>query len=536
MKIRILILFGWIILISNHISGNKVTDSLFWVLDKAIENRGNYLHTKTQRIEMLSNILHKSANLSYTVQDGIYNDLYNEYSSFNYDSAFSYSLHLLKNAYASKNVLLINKARIKVGFSLLSAGLFKETIDTLYNISLKNLPDTLKLDYYYLLARTYFDMSDFTGDSYYAPLYNTIGKHMLDSALMLCNDGSKKYLKYSGLKYLRSREIKKARLTYERLLKFPDMDLHEYAIEASSLSFIYKFDNEPDLAIQILIKAAIADFMASTKETVAVRQLAEIVYNNGDIERAYKYVKVALEDAHFYGARHRKIQISDILPSIEDRQLEIVQHQRKTFLIYSLSITCLSLLTIVFGIIIFRQVSNLRKAKKYLSFANKRLEESNKRLEEANLIKEEYIGHFFNTISEYIDRFEKLKLYVGRKITTRQMDDIKDIISAIDIRKEREEFYHNFDSIFLKIFPQFMYEFNTFLKDEHIYPDSGQLLTPEVRIYALIRLGFADNEKIAKFLGYSLNTIYSYKTKIKNRLKIPVEEFDRKLMKIRTGN
>ncbi len=535
MRIRMLILFGFTVLLTNRIDGNKITDSLFLVLDKAIENKADYQRVKKLRIEKLTTVLRWSPGISYTDQDRIYNELYDEYSSFNYDSAFTYSLHLLKNAYTSKNIILVNKARIKVGFSLLSAGLFKETIDTLRGVSLKNLPDTLKVEYYSLFARTYFDMADYTGDSYYSPLYNSEGEHMLDSAIILCQDSSKMFLSWSGLKYLRNGAVKKARTIYEKLLKYPDLN-RRYAIEASSLSFIYKFDNEPELATQMLIRAAIADILASTKETVAIRQLAEIVYKQGDINRAYDYVKVALGDAHFYGARHRKIQISDILPSIEDRQLEIVQHQRKTFFIYSLSITFLSLLTILFGIIIFRQLKNLRKAKKFLSLANERLSEINKRLVEANLIKEAYIGHFFNAISEYIDRFEKLKVNIGRKITTHQFDDIKDTIGGIDIRKEREEFYHNFDAIFLKIFPDFIKEFNSFLKDEHIIPNSGQLLTPEVRIYALIRLGFADNDKIAKFLGYSLNTIYTYKTKIKNRLSIPVEEFDKKLMKIRTVN
>jgi hypothetical protein len=282
----------------------------------------------------------------------------------------------------------------------------------------------------------------------------------------------------------------------------------------------------------MLIRAAIADIVVSTKETVAIRNLAEAVYQKGDTHRAYTYVKIALEDAYFYGARHRKIQISDILPSIEDRQLEIVEHQRNTFLIYALSISILSLVTISLGIIIFIQLGKLRKTKKFLSLANERLSLINKRLSEANLIKEEYIAYFFDIVSEYINRFEKMKVTIGRKITTRQVDDIRDVIGVIDIKKEREDFYHNFDSIFLKIFPDFMKEFNSLLKEDSIFHDTGNLLTPEIRIYALIRLGFTDNNKIAKFLGYSLNTIYAYKTKINNKLKVSVEEFDKKLLNV----
>jgi DNA-binding CsgD family transcriptional regulator len=328
--------------------------------------------------------------------------------------------------------------------------------------------------------------------------------------------------------------MKEARKCYEELLRSKTLDGHQYAIEASSLGYTYKYDQEPELATQMLIRAAIADIQASIKETVAIRNLAETVYKKGDNKRAYNYVKVALDDAYFYGARHRKVQISDILPNIEDRQLEIVMHQRKTFLIYSLSITVLSLLVILFIFIIFRQLRILNKAKKYLSEANKRLSEINRNLLEANLIKEEYIGHFFDTISEYINRFEKIKINVNRKITTHQIEDIKDIIATIDIKQEREQFYISFDSIFLKIFPDFVEAFNQFLKDDQLISNSKHMLTPEIRIYALLRLGISDNDKIARFLGYSLNTIYSYKTRIKNRLTIPIDEFEKKLMSIKT--
>ena len=533
MKIRALILLSLGLLCHTFAFGNKTTDSLLVELDKVIANRASLLQAKNQRIEALSEILRKSSNISYYVRNDIYNELYAEYRSFNYDSAFTYSLRLLSNAYQSKSQLLIDKSRIKVGFTLLSAGLFKETLDTLDNISVSDLSDTVKIEYYSLLARTYFDMADYMGDRFYAPIYIKKGNQMLNSAIALCSDSSRMFLSLNGLKYLRDGDMKQARHVYEKLLKDKTLDGHQYAIEASSLSFIYKYDKEPELAMQMLIKAAIADIAVSTKETVALRNLAEIIYKNGDIDRAYKYVKVALEDAYFYGARHRKIQISDILPSIEDQQLEIVQHQRKTFFIYSLSITVLSLLIILFVFIIFKQVKNLRKAKKYLSLANDRLSEINHRLTEANMIKEEYIGHFFDTISDYINRLEKIKVNVDRKLTTRQFDSIKDVTVSIDIRKEREQFYHNFDSIFLKIFPNFMEEFNSYLKEEIIIQETNQLLTPEVRIYALIRLGFTNNEKIAKFLGYSLNTIYAYKTKIKNRLNIPAEEFERKLVHYR---
>jgi DNA-binding CsgD family transcriptional regulator len=534
MKYRVLIFLGICLLTDTGILANYTTDSLFKILDKEIENRSFYLQQKKQRIESLSYILSKTPALQYTAQDEIYNELFNEYRSFNYDSAFACSIHLISNAYLSKNKTLIYNSRIKIGFTLLSAGLFKETLDTLKNINVKTLSDSVKLEYYFLIARTYFDMSDYVNDNYYTKLYNTIGNQQLDNAISLCRNNKNKFLSLAGLKHLRNGEMKEARNCYEEILRSKTLDGHQYAIEASSLGHIYKNDKEPELATQMLIRAAIADIQASIKETVAIRNLAEIVYKKGDINRAYNYVKVALDDAYFYGARHRKVQISDILPSIEDRQLEIVKHQRKTFFIYSLCITVLSLLVILFVIIIFRQLRVLKKAKKYLSEANKRLTEINRKLLEANLIKEEYIGQFFDTIIAYINRFDKIKINVNRKISAHQIEDIKDIIATIDIKQEREQFYNNFDSIFLKLFPDFVEVFNQFLKDDQLISNSKHMLTPEIRIYALLRLGITDNDKIARFLGYSLNTIYSYKTRIKNRLAIPIDEFEKILLSIKT--
>lgn len=529
MNFKIPIFLVLAILIENTSYSNHVTDSLFSVLDKTIVNRAMYQHAKLLRIKNLSDIIQQSSNVSYLTKDELYSKLFAEYSSYNYDSAFSYSTRLLKNAFLSKNVVLIDKSRIKVGFTLLSAGLFKETLDTLDNIAVNDLPDSIKVEYYSLLARTYSDMADFSVDKYYTPLYNVKAIRNTDSALALCDSNSINFIYISGLKFLRLGNMKIARHYYEKLLRHKNLDGHLYAISTSGLSFIYKFDHEPELAIQMLIRASIADIVASTKETVAIRNLAESVYQNGETNRAYTYVKLALEDAYFYGARHRKIQISDILPIIEDRQLENVKHQRNNFLIYALSISILSVVIIFFGIIIFVQLKKLRKTKKFLSQANESLSLINKQLNEANLIKEEYIANFFDIISEYLNRLEKMKVTIGRKITTRQVDDIRDIISVIDIKKEREDFYHNFDSIFLKIFPDFMKEFNSFLREDSFIHTSENLLTPEIRIYALIRLGFSDNNKIAKFLGYSLNTIYAYKTKINNKLKVTIEEFEKKL-------
>jgi hypothetical protein len=119
------------------------------------------------------------------------------------------------------------------------------------------------------------------------------------------------------------------------------------------------------------------------------------------------------------------------------------------------------------------------------------------------------------------------------KLMTKKIEDIRYVVSNINPKKEREELYHSFDKVFLKLFPDFVMVFNSYFKDEDkIVLKEGQLLNTELRIFALIRMGIHDNEKIAKILDYSINTIYNYKARVKGKSLLPNEEFEKKIMRI----
>lgn len=97
----------------------------------------------------------------------------------------------------------------------------------------------------------------------------------------------------------------------------------------------------------------------------------------------------------------------------------------------------------------------------------------------------------------------------------------------------RNEFYNEFDKSFLKLFPNFISAFNDLLVEEgRIYPKSDELLTTELRIFALIRLGVVDSNKIAHFLGYSLATIYNYRSRMRNRAAGDKDRFEQDVMNL----
>lgn len=549
-KGKLLLLFVFCFTFSTFsYADNPSVEDLLGALDRTLEKREHYLNLKEERIDSL-----KKKRASTTDPASLHSryiitgQLFEEYKSFIYDSAFSYGRDLLLTAYQLKDESFINDAKVKMSFTLLSAGMFKEALDTLNSIKIAALTSDSKVDYYAILARTYYDLSDYSNDHFFSERYNKIGNEYLSQALNVCEPNSVRFQLLKGLEYMRVRDLKNGIQTFEKVIGDRRLSKHEMAIASSSLSYLYRLNKNTESAKFYLAKAAIADIIYSIRETVAIRDLSEVLYEEGNIELSYKYVKVALEDAYFYGAKHRKIQIANLLPIIEGTQLKIVEGQKTDLFYYSIVATILIIFIILFAIIIYRQYRkldaakldltlshhDLEKSNKQLAEANTKLGDINSKLEDANKIKEEYIGSFFKIISEGIEKIEKFKNTIDRKISQKKIDDIKDLVNNMNLKPEREQLYLTFDRTFLKIFPGFIDQFNALFKpDEQFVIGEKQGLPTELRIFALIRLGITDTEKIAGILDYSVNTIYTYKTRVKNKSIVENDKFEEELMKIK---
>ena len=134
----------------------------------------------------------------------------------------------------------------------------------------------------------------------------------------------------------------------------------------------------------------------------------------------------------------------------------------------------------------------------------------------------------------YEEKKEKYRRKKEKRAITSRIDDLfKAIKSEQFIKDERKSFYTEFDRSFLELFPNFISAFNQLLtEDGRIYPKSGELLNTELRIFALIRLGVTDSTSIAHFLGYSLATIYNYRSKIRNKATGNKELFEQDVMNL----
>lgn len=277
--------------------------------------------------------------------------------------------------------------------------------------------------------------------------------------------------------------------------------------------------------------AAITDVQLAVKENEALLSLAINLYEDGDINRSYNYIKAALDDANFYNSRFRNTVIARIQPIIEDTYLFKIEQQRKNLRVYALLTSLFVIILIITVYFIYRQIRIVSKAKKKLHIMNEQLVGANKSLDEANLIKEKYIGYFTNQCAVYVNKLDEYRKYVSRKIKTGQVDELYKFSSRAQ-EKEGEELYMNFDNAFLELYPDFVKEFNSLLRPEEQFKVEKNQLNTELRIFALIRLGITDVNKIAVFLHYSMQTIYNYKSKVKGKSIIGGEQFEEEVKKI----
>jgi tetratricopeptide (TPR) repeat protein len=518
------------------------SDALLAALTRIIDSAQIYDAQKVQRIQNIQSSFAAAKDTAASAQYDYYLDLYEEYKIYKFDTAFLYAKRLEAIAQLMNDPVRTAESKTKLAFILLSAGMYKEAEEVLQQIPIANQPDSVKAAYFLTRGRFYYDLSDYTGDDFFYPGYFQQAGQYLDSALRIFPRASFEHSYYSGLKQIKTGDMDGAYKNLQSLLKRSDLSHHQVALAASTLSFVYFTRNQTDSAISYQAMAAMADIRSSTKETFAVLNLSQVLFSQGNFELASRFIKKAVDDAGFYGARQRKIQLGSILPIIQASEIAAVKKQRQLWTVYGIIASLLLLLFAFLLVTIRRQNQKLRLAQQQISAAHEKLQlantslmELNARLEESNRIKEEYVGYFFTLDAEVFRKMERLKKAIEEKIHYNKFNEIKFLLNNINIADEREELVQNFDRAFLKLFPNFVNEFNELFDEENrVHLQEGELLNTDLRIYALLRLGIKENEKIAEILQYSVKSIYAYKTRLRNKSKVPKDEFDKMVMEIRS--
>ncbi|GAA4368584.1 DUF6377 domain-containing protein [Hymenobacter saemangeumensis] len=466
--------------------------------------------------------------------------IYDEYKAFKYDSAFVYCQRLARLAEQLGDPQKKELTRLKLAFVLLSSGMFKETFDVLERLNPRQLAPADRGSFYFLQARAYNDLGAFNADRTYRPAYYQKALAFADTALQLSRPGSYEYLAVQLFRAQKTNDLARGAAVYAQIRRLPRLTQHQLAVSASTTAYLYELAGQPKKAFELLLVSAAADLKSATKETTAISKAADYCYRKGDLKNAYSFISEARAAASFYNARQRQIQMSQLASVIEGQKINIIEKQRKSLQTLAIILSALAAVVIGFAVVSFRQLRQLRRASRLISATNGELQARNgelrqliNELNEANRIKEEYLGYYFHNSSRYIDKLEALKKRVDGLLGSKQYAAVQKLADGINIKTERNELLKGFDTVFLRLFPHFIDRFNALFREEdRIRLPEDQLLTTELRIFALIRLGISDSEQISRMLGYSINTIYTYKTRVKNRSLLPNDEFEARIQAI----
>lgn len=519
---------------------------------QTMESAPKYDSVKSQQINNLRTELEKNKSADLITRYNLNKQLLDEYKIFKQDSAFVYGIKTRNLAIQLNDEDLIADAIINLGDISVSAGMYKEALEFLEPLDPEAISPNLRSLYYGLIGRCYSEMAEYSNLPFFSTDYNALAADYRRTALELTEDNTffnsflKAFIKYNTGNFNNALKDFQALAEQEQ-----NLSMRESALVHYFLGDLYFQLDEKEKAISHFAQSSIFDIKTSTKENLASIRLAELLFERGEIKDASVFIQKAHDDAAFFGAQQRKIRVGAILPLIEEEIVQRIENQRESLYKQNIVVSLLLLFVIALAGTIYLQVRKLRRAKKVIVEAHENLQNTNNQLLvvndqiysknqelnmvynqllEANKIKEEYIGFFFTQDADIFEKFREFKLKIEKNLKSENLDGIKHLMSYYDLKSEKEKLLQNFDEAFIKLFPKFIEEFNSLLKaEEQIEIKNGHILNKELRIFALMRLGINHNDIIAQILGYSVNSIYAYKTKIRKRSKLDKKDFDSKL-------
>lgn len=496
-------------------------------LDEAIGAHDHYVAVREARIARLKRQLTDAdtADLSFFRWNG---EIYKEYKAYICDSAIHYLNVNLDWAERRGQRDAACETRLELAYLMASAGMYEEATDLLKQIDKRLLPARLLPDYYNSYYKLYTELSFYTLDGSFKKRYQSLAVCYDDSLMQVLSPTSALYLERKETREAAAGHLDEALSINDTRLANAEPNTPQYALVTYHRSLLYRRMKNREEEKRYLALSALTDIRLSITDHASLWTLAELLYEEGDIERAYRYIRFSWNETNRYNARSRSLQTAGILSLIDLTYQAMREKQNGRLRLYIWLISALTLLLVAAVAFIYRQM-------KRLSIARNHLEHANEQLHISNHIKEEYIGRFMNLCSVYINRLDAYRRMVNKKVSAGQTEELLKMVRSREVLDTGlKELYENFDTAFLHLFPDFVEKFNELLQpDERIVLRKGELLNTELRIFALIRLGIEDSSQIAEFLRYSVNTIYNYRAKVKNKACISRDDFETCLMQIR---
>lgn len=496
-------------------------------LDATLEMKETYEKAFDSRIKSIREVYR--SDRSYENQIAFNFRMANEFHSNNFDSTVFFlasnkrlaSQHGDKERLAAANLFLV-EVYAKAGYHIEANTLMQHVIS-------EGIPAGQKLQY----LRTRHTLA---GELMYYASDDTVGEYQFDdrnklrdSLMKYVTPGTYEWYNLNREAALSAKDSASVRKFAQKMMSMSkDKDLKKYA----SACYYYSEGvpgNQKDSALYWLGKSAQADIRAANKDYASLNMIAQNIFSRGDVDRAFKYcADHCMQDALSYNGKLRPWQISKFFPRIEH---EYELRQRRQSRLMTGAVVFVSLLLALLALLslhIFRHHQELARTNDELKSLNNRIKESDK-------IKEEYIALFLGMVSDNINKTRKYQNHILKYLKRGNEKYIIDEIEMLPpIDEDIKTFYKMFDETFLNLYPDFIEQFNALLAEgSAIVPKDNDMLTPELRIFALVKLGVSESSKIASLLHYSANTVYNYRAKIKNKSRVPREQFEDMVREIR---
>ena len=533
-----LLLTSVFLLLTAVINAQKLNlDDLYRQVDQEIEHFPEYVAQYEQQIAATRTDYQKAKNQQERYRLAL--ALYEQYRAFQNDSALAYLNRAETLARQMNQPAQVGDIISRAAFQCSTAGLYNEALAFLRKVDKTQL-DTLGLTHYYMAQmHVYGELGYYTQVSSMREGYYEKQAAYRDSLYNVIDHNSQDYMMQRILELLPQKRYQEATDLSDRWLKDMSPESRDYAIASYYRYLIINNQMNPEQAEYWLCQSALSDIRHAVMDQASLLALAEKLNDEGELTHSYHYIRFTWECNNRFNTRMRNWQIAPILNVIDSNYKE--QLARNTQVLTTSVIVVSILAVMLLGLLFFlhRRNKQLDVARQAVSDSNEKLAALNEELKstnaqlsdkndefallnsqlsESNRVKEEYIGRFMSLCSQYIDKIDDYRKMVNKKMKDKELDELYRLSKSTALKeKELDELYENFDSVFLHLFPNFVEDFNGLLQPEmRLKPRDDNRLPTEIRIFALIRLGFEDSSKIAEFLHYSVNTIYNYRARIKN--------------------
>ena len=517
-------------------------NQLYKQLDAALAQRAYYVELKEKSL----NDIKQGAKYVTSNEDKLklYEQLANDYKAYEYDSAMTYVNKGLLLAQKSNNILFNKRFRLSQTRLLITRGFYAEAKEILQKIAPQEDSHNYQFLYYYTLYELYNNWAAYCENNEFSKNYNQKKMEYLKKAIELSPKKDAFYYYLMGELYYFSNHPNNNKTIqyYKKALSMEKPDSRLHAMTAFALSEVYQKANNQKLTEHYLLVAAISDITSAIKENVALQNIALFIYKHKtrSLNKAQEYINLSLEDAYAYNNRLRRIEISSKLQMITNAYTDDIR-ATNSMLYIALSVIFLLLLGVGLSSLFIRKKNKLLKQKKdeitatsaKMEVLNNQLHLINDELKDTNQKRERLVKVYIDLCYKNIERNSKLRTLAVRKIKANQSKELLSLLSSsTNTEKENKEFLTEFDKAFLSLYPTFITELNKQLTESaHIQLKENGEMPPILRVCALLRLGITESSKIAGILSYSPQTVYNYRSLLKNNA-IDKEHFEENVLRL----